>query len=44
MAKKKPKGKKKSSNKSVPLTKLLIIQAVLQIIKLIIDIVNSQSD
>lgn len=44
MAKKKPKGKKKSSNNSTPLTKLLIIQAILQIIKLIIDIIKSQND
>lgn len=42
MAKKK--RKKKSSNKSDTLQKLLTIQAILQIIKLIIDIVKSQSD
>lgn len=44
MAKSKPKGKKKSSDKSVTLTKLLIIQAILQLIKSAIDLIDKLLD
>lgn len=40
MAKSKRRPKKKSSDKSVTLTKLLIIQAILQLIKSAIDLID----
>lgn len=36
----KPKGKKKSSDKSATLTKLLIIQATIELIKTIVELIN----
>ena len=36
----KPKGKKKSLDKSATLTKLLIIQAAIELIKLVIELIN----
>lgn len=36
----KPKGKKKSSDKLATLTKLLIIQATLELIKSVIELIN----
>lgn len=36
----KPKGKKKSSDKSATLTKLLIIQAAIELIKSVIELIN----
>ena len=36
----KPKSKKKSSDKSAPLTKLLIIQAAIELIKSVIELIN----
>jgi hypothetical protein len=44
MAKRTPKGKKKSSNKSEALTTLLIIQAFLQIIKIAYEIIKELTD
>jgi len=44
MAKQKPKGKKKSSDKSATLTKLLIIQALLQLIKSAIELIEKLLD
>ena len=44
MAKKKPKAKKKSSDKSNALTKLLIIQALLTIIDKLIDLIEKLTD
>ena len=40
----KPKGKKKSSDKSTTLTKLLIIQAILQLIKSAIELIDKLLD
>ncbi len=36
----KPKSKKKSSDKSVALTRLLIIQAAIELIKSVIELIN----
>lgn len=36
----KPKGKKKSSDKSATVAKLLIIQATLELIKSVIELIN----
>ena len=36
----KPKSKKKSSDKSTTLTKLLIIQAAIELIKSVIELIN----
>ncbi len=36
----KPKSKKKSSDKSATLTKLLIIQATIELIKTIVELIN----
>lgn len=44
MAKQKPKGKKKSTDKSATLTKLLIINALIQLIKSVIDLINRLLD
>ncbi len=44
MAKKKPKGKKKSSDKSETLTKLLIIQALLTTIGKLIELIEKLTD
>ena len=44
MAKRQPKGKKKSLNKSETLTKLLIIQAIRQIVKMIVEIFDKHID
>lgn len=44
MAKQKPKGKKKSTNKSESVTKLLIVNALLQLIKSVIDLINKLMD
>ena len=41
MAKQKPKGKKKSTDKSATLTKLLIINAILQLIKSLVELINT---
>lgn len=40
----KPKGKKKSSDKSATLTKLLIIQALLTIIDKLFDLIDKLTD
>ena len=44
MEKRKPKGKKKSLNKSETLTKLLIIQALLTVIGKLIELIEKLTD
>jgi hypothetical protein len=44
MAKQKPKGKKKSTNKSETMTKLLIVNALLQLIKSAIELIDKLLD
>lgn len=44
MAKQKPKGKKKSTNKSEAVTKLLIVNALIQLIKSAIELIEKLLD
>lgn len=44
MAKQKSKGKKKSTNKSETMTKLLIVNALLQLIKSAIELIDKLLD
>lgn len=44
MAKQKPKGQKKSTDKSVTLQKLLIINAILTLISKLIDLIEKLND
>ena len=44
MAKQKPKGKKKSTNKSETMTKLLIVNALLQLINSAIELIDKLLD